>query len=141
MLEQPGPSLAYRIIAICGFAGNLVCIILKKDLYQAQHPDHTALNYRLLMRLEIRLVLGWGCLRELSHIALLFSLPSHASRIGLIGALLSLGLMIGRRIVGHSSDALGRLNMATLTTWFCASISLTFCILARLLVSYVSLQY
>jgi hypothetical protein len=36
-----------------------------------------------------------------------------------VGALLSLGLCVGRPAVGYFSDALGRINMATIMTGFC----------------------
>jgi len=65
-------------------------------------------------------------LSEFGYVVLYFTLPSYASSIGLsvkqgaiVGALLSLGLGVGRPIVGYFSDAMGRLNMATLMTGLC----------------------
>ena len=138
LLERAGPPLAFRILAICEFITNLVCIILVKDRNQVAKPNQNAFNYRLLKRKEIWLVLGWGCLSELGYTVLLFSLPNYARRIGLnaqqgsiVGALLNLGLMIGRPIVGHSSDTLGRINMAMLTTGVCGLMCLLIWIFAK----------
>ncbi len=75
---------------------------------------------------------------ELGYTVLLFSLPNYARRIGLdaqqgsiVGALLNLGLFVGRPILGHSSDTLGRINMATLTTGICGTICLLIWIFAK----------
>lgn len=138
LLERAGPPLTFRILAICEFITNLVCIILVKDRNQVAKPNQNAFNYRLLKRKEIWFVLGWGCLSELGYTVLLFSLPNYARRIGLnaqqgsiVGALLNLGLMIGRPIVGHSSDTLGRINMAMLTTGVCGLMCLLIWIFAK----------
>ena len=137
LLERVGPSKTFRILAICGFTANLVCIILVRDRNQVQRPNHSAFNYRLLTRLEIWLVLGWGCMSELGYTVLLFSLPNYARRIGLnaqqgsiAGGLLNVGLIIGRPLVGHSSDTLGRINMATFTTGLCGLLCLLIWIFA-----------
>lgn len=138
LLEHAGPPLTFRILAICEFVANLICILLIKDRNQTLKPNQTAFNYQLLKRPEIWLVLGWGCLSELGYTVLLFSLPNYARRIGLtaqqgsvVSALLNLGLMIGRPIVGHSSDTLGTINMATITTGFCGSLCLFIWIFAK----------
>jgi MFS family permease len=138
LLERAGPPLTFRILAICEFVANLVSIVLISDRNQTQKPNQSAFNYRLLKRLEIWLVLGWGCMSELGYTVLLFSLPNYARRIGLnaqqgsiVGALLNLGLFIGRPLVGYSSDTLGRINMATLTTGFCGTICLLIWIFAK----------
>ena len=131
LLQQAGPPLTYRVLAICEFVTNLLCVALMRDRDQIVQSNLNAFNYRLLKRMKIWLVLGWGCLSDLGYAVLLFSLPNYARRIGLIarqgsvvGTLLNLGLMIGRPIVGHSSDMWGRINMAMLTTSFCGVICL-----------------
>ena len=138
LLQRAGPPLTFRILAICEFVANLVSIVLISDRNQSQKPNQSAFNYRLLKRMEIWLVLGWGCMSELGYTVLLFSLPNYARRIGLnaqqgsiVGALLNLGLFVGRPLVGHSSDTLGRINIATLTTMFCGTICLLIWIFAK----------
>ena len=122
MLEGSGPALTFRILAICAF----VAIVLLRYRNKVQQPNQSAFNYRLLKRLEIRLAVGWGCLSELGYTILLYSLPNYARRIGLsarqgstVGALLNLGLLIGRPSTGYLSDTWGRINMATVTTGLC----------------------
>ena len=126
MLEGSGPALTFRILAICAFVANLVAIVLLRDRNKVQQPNQSAFNYRLLKRLEIWLVVGWGCLSELGYTILLYSLPNYARRIGLnahqgsiVGALINLGLLIGRPSTGYLSDTWGRINMATATTGLC----------------------
>ena len=126
MLEGSGPALTFRILAICAFVANLVAIILLHDRNKVQQPNQSAFNYRLLKRLEIWLVIGWGCLSELGYTILLYSLPNYAHRIGLnahqgsiVAALINLGLLIGRPSTGYLSDTWGRINMATATTGLC----------------------
>lgn len=126
MLEGSGPALTFRILAICAFVANLVAIILIHDRNKLQQPNQSAFNYGLLKRLEIWLVVGWGCLSELGYTVLLYSLPNYARRIGLnahqgsvVGALINLGLLIGRPSTGYLSDTWGRINLATVTTGLC----------------------
>ena len=138
LLERAGPSLTFRVLAGCEFAVNLLCILTVRDLNHNVKPNHNAFNHRLLRRPEIWLVLGWGCLSELSYAVLLFTLPNYARRIGLtphqgsvVSALLNLGLMVGRPIVGYTSDALGRINMAAATTCICGMICLLIWVFAQ----------
>ena len=126
MLEGSGPALTFRILAICAFVANLVAIILLHDRNKLQQPNQSAFKYGLLKRLEIWLVVGWGCLSELGYTVLLYSLPNYARRIGLnahqssiVGALINLGLLIGRPSTGYLSDTWGRINLATATTGLC----------------------
>ena len=126
MLEGPGPALTFRILAICAFIPNLIAIILLHDRNNVQQPNQSAFDHGLLKRLEIWLMVGWGCLSELGHTVLLYSLPNYARRIGLnahqgsiVGALINLGLLIGRPFTGYLSDTWGRINLATLTTGLC----------------------
>ena len=126
MLEGSGPAWTFRILSICAFIANLVAIVLLRDRNKVQQPNQSAFNYRLLKRLEIWLVVGWGCLSELGYTILLYSLPNYARRIGLnahqgsvVGALINLGLFIGRPSTGYLSDTWGGINMATATTGLC----------------------
>ena len=126
MLERYGPPLTIRVLAACELTSNLIGTIFVQDRNQIQHPNQSAFNWRLLKRIEIWLVIGWGCLSELGYTILLYSLPNYARRIGLnasqgsiVGALINLGLLIGRPFTGYLSDTFGRINMATITTGLC----------------------
>ncbi|KIX03265.1 uncharacterized protein Z518_06817 [Rhinocladiella mackenziei CBS 650.93] len=123
IVESLGVDWGYRILAFCGLAVNFICSMLLKDRNKIVQPLQNAFNYREYGRIEVMLVVIWGVLTELGFIALLYSLPNYATSIGLtpgqgsvVGALLNLGLGIGRPVIGYYSDAFGRLNMATLMT-------------------------
>ena len=73
-----------------------------------------AFNRRLFHRPGNLLIAGWGCMIELGHI-FYYSLPKYAPSVGLhpqqggvAGALLNLGLAVGRPIIGYWSDQVAR---------------------------------
>ena len=138
MLEGSGPPWTFRILAICAFVVNLVAIALIHDRNKLQKPNQAAFNYKLLKRQEIWLIVGWGCLSEFGYTILLYSLPNSARRIGLnahqgsiVGALINLGILIGRPFTGYLSDTLGRINVATVTTGLCGVVCLVIWIFAK----------
>ena len=101
-------------------------------------PSQRSFQYRELARIEVDLIIVWGILTELGYVILLYSLPHYAASIGLsqkqgsvIGAMLNLGLGIGRPLVGYYSDAWGRINMAALMTALCGVFSLAIWLPAR----------
>ena len=137
-IQRIGLPWTYRVLATVGFVVNLSCSLLVKDRNKAVQPYQLAFDYRLFARPEFLLMLGWGFLSELGYIVLLYSLPNYAISIGLtaqqgsvVGALLNLGLGIGRPVVGYFSDAMGRINMATIMTGFCGLICLVIWIFAK----------
>lgn len=78
-------------------------------------------------QVEILLIILWGLSTELGYIILQYSLPTYGSSIGLTpaqgsvsSALLSLGLAIGRPLVGYFSDSFGRINITGVMTFLCA---------------------
>lgn len=138
MLEGSGPPLTFRILAICTFVANFVAIVLIHDRNKMQQPNQSAFNYQLLKRIEIWLIIGWGCLSELGYTILLYSLPNYARRVGLsahqgsiVGALINLGLLIGRPATGWLSDTLGSINMAAITTGLCGIFCLVIWIFSK----------
>lgn len=68
----------------------------------------------------------WGVTTDLGYIALIYSLPNYASSIGLspqqgsvTGAILNLGLTLGRPLTGYLSDKLGRITVPMILTALC----------------------
>lgn len=123
IVQSLGVNWAYRILALCGLAANSVSSILLKDRNVQVRPTQYTFNYREYGHIEVVLLILWGVFTELGYIVLLYSLPNYASSIGLtpgqgsvVGALLNLGLGIGRPVIGYYSDAFGRLNIATVMT-------------------------
>jgi MFS family permease len=138
IIQNLGFRWTYRILAFCGLAVNFICSLLIKDRNTAVKPVQTAFNYREYGHIEVLLVVAWGVFTELGYIVLLYSLPNYATSIGLstsqgsvVGAMLSLGLGIGRPVIGYYSDAFGRINMATLMTAFCGVLCLALWVPAK----------
>ena len=130
-IESLGLQWTYRLLAMCTLIVNLTCSILSRDRNERVKPNTYAFDYREYGRIEVILVVCWGFLTELGYIALLYSLPNYAASIGLnprqgslVGAVLSVGIGIGRPVVGYCSDAFGRINMATTATAFCGLLCL-----------------
>lgn len=137
-IETLGTAWTYRILAFCSLGVNLVASLLFRDRNKSVKPQQIAFNYREFGNIEVILVTIWGLMTELGYIVLLYSLPSYANQIGLshsqgsvIGAFLSLGLGIGRPIVGYISDKFGRINVAMAMTAFCGMICLVMWVPAR----------
>lgn len=131
-IQTVGLPWTYRILAFCTLAANLISTLLFKDRSRTAKPTQTAFNYREYGRVEVLLVIFWGFTTELGYITLLYSLPNYANSIGLthsqgavVGAVLNLGLAIGRPIIGYCSDSFGRLNVAGAMTAFCGILCLT----------------
>jgi MFS family permease len=54
-----------------------------------------------------------------------------AQQGSIVGALLNLGTVIGRPIIGQLSDTMGRINIVTLMTGWCGMICLVIWIFAK----------
>lgn len=129
--ESLGWRWALRVLAASGFAVNLVCALVLRDRNKQIKPSLVIFDWRKLGRYEILLIVAWGALSELGYIALYYSMPSYAASIGLsakqgsiAGTMVSVGLAIGRPVMGYYSDALGRINMAAFGTGFCGLLCL-----------------
>ena len=125
-VQTIGLPWTYRILAFCSLAVNLISSILLKDRKTINREKEKAFDFRDYGRIQVLLVVTWGFLTELGYIVLLYSLPNYATSIGLsasqgsvIGAMLNLGLGIGRPLIGYYSDVLGRINMASIMTAIC----------------------
>lgn len=125
-VQTIGLPWTYRILAFCSLAVNLISSILLKDRKTVDREKEKAFDFRDYGRIQVLLVVTWGFLTELGYIVLLYSLPNYATSIGLsasqgsvIGAMLNLGLGIGRPLIGYYSDVLGRINMASIMTAIC----------------------
>jgi len=138
MIQHIGLAWTWRVLALTSGVTTLICTLLIRDRNKAVLPNQTAFDLQMFQRPELILFIGWGFFSELGYVVLWFSLPAYASSIGLsaqqgsvIGALLNLGSVIGRPIVGYMSDRQGRLNIATLMTAFCGVICLFIWVFAK----------
>lgn len=128
IIEKLGVRWAYRILALCSLSANLLASFLLKEWGTRSQTtaDELRFNFRDFRRIEVLLITLWGASTELGFIILLYSLPSYAASIGLsssqgsvANALFSLGMALGRPLVGYCSDSFGRINMAAAMTLLC----------------------
>jgi predicted MFS family arabinose efflux permease len=125
MIQQIGLEWAWRLLALISCVVNIICTLLIRDRNKFILPSQIAFDVRLFQRPEFLLVLGWGFFSEMGYVVLWFSLPAYAASVGLsaqqgsiVGALLNLGTVVGRPLVGQLSDSMGRINIATpMTAW------------------------
>ncbi|RJE21187.1 transporter [Aspergillus sclerotialis] len=126
-IQAMGIAATYRVLAFCALGGNLISSLLMKDRrsFREERRGRT-FNHRDLSHFEVLLMVLWGVTTELGYVTLVYSLPNYATSIGLnpqqgsiTGAILNLGLTIGRPLVGYFSDALGRITISTVMTAFC----------------------
>lgn len=125
-IESVGWGWTYIILAASTLAVNLTCTILMKDRNKLVRPHKRSFDMRQLAHISTWLIIVWGWLTELGYVTLLYSLPNYAISIGLtahqgsvVGAMLNLGLALGRPPIGYCSDKFGRINVAVLTTALC----------------------
>ncbi|KAK3688054.1 major facilitator superfamily domain-containing protein [Podospora appendiculata] len=142
LIAVSGPAWTWRILSITSLVFNIVCSLALRERVITTPPTtahrRSAFNPRTLVQTQIVLVLCWGFLTEFGYVALWYSLPSYATSIGLVPAqgavvqaVLSLGLGVGRPVVGYYSDRVGRINMALGMTLLCSLLCLTLWTLAR----------
>jgi MFS family permease len=101
-----------------------------KDRNKNVKPNQRAFNLALFKNPEFLLLLVWGFFSMLGYTILLFSLPNFARGIGLsedqasiVGAMVNLGMAVGRPILGFYSDTLGGIKMDTGATFFGSLVS------------------
>ncbi|KAF3916155.1 hypothetical protein AA313_de0204387 [Arthrobotrys entomopaga] len=127
MLQSLGLAWTFRITAIIAFVINSTCSILIKDRNKKINPEIKMFDLKILKRIEFLYVVGWGAFSMLGYVVILYSLPNYGVSVGLsqkqgsiMGAMLNLGMAIGRPLVGLYSDSWGRINIAGSLTFICA---------------------
>lgn len=125
LIKQLGIAWTLRVLAAVQATVNTVCALLIRDRNRQIGTSLASFRWRLFRRLEYQLFLGWSVFSMLGFVVLLLSLADYATSVGLTAhqgsvlvALLNVGQAVGRPTVGLLSDTVGRLNIATLTTFF-----------------------
>lgn len=138
MLKSIGIAWCFRVLGLVALGVNAVCITLIRDRNKIIGSRHAALDVKLFKRPEYLLLNGYGFFSMLGYIALVFSLAAYAKSIGasasqasVVSAILNLGQGLGRPPTGYFSDSIGRINMAGLTTLFCALLAFVVWIFAN----------
>jgi len=124
MLKKFGLAWTFRTTAIIAFVVNTTCSLLLRDRNKQINPNQKSFDTKLLRRKEFLLITGWGFFSMLGYIVILYSLPSYGVSVGLtktqgsiMGAMLNLGMALGRPLIGYYSDSVGRLNIAGVMTF------------------------
>lgn len=131
LVQSVGVSWTYRVLACSTLVMNGVSSVLLRDRDKFVRPLQGTFSYRELGHVEVVLLVAWGFVTDIGYVVLLFSLPHYAESLGLsstqgsiVGAMLNLGIAIGRPLIGYYSDTLGRLNMAGVMTALCGVLCL-----------------
>ncbi|KAF2452407.1 major facilitator superfamily domain-containing protein [Lineolata rhizophorae] len=130
---------AFRVLCFAQLGANAAATALLRDRNAAIGSALLPFDARLFRQPPYALLLCWASLCMLGYVVLLFSLPNYAeARLGLspaqgsvLGALLNLGQAVGRPPIGYFSDAVGRLNMATVMTALAGALCLLVWVFAR----------
>ena len=138
MIRTIGLAWCFRVLGLVSFGVNAICITLIRDRNKIIGSRHAAFEMKLFKRPEYLLLNGYGFFSMLGYIALVFSLADYAKKMGLhasqaavLSAILNLGRGLGRPPTGYFSDSIGRINMAGLTTFFCALLAFVVWVFAK----------
>ncbi|KAL6251057.1 hypothetical protein RBB50_001265 [Rhinocladiella similis] len=120
LINDLGLAWTFRILGFITFAVNLTAINLLRDRNKQTGSRHKAFDLDVLRRPEFLFVQGWSWFSMLGYTILVFSIPAYARSIGMspnqgsvLGAVFNAGQMVGRPLIGLTSDRWGRLNLAT----------------------------
>lgn len=123
MITSLGVDWSFRITAVCAATVNIVCALLIRDRNKQINPEQHGFDIRLLRRLELLCITAWAAFSILGYTIVLFSIPNNALQNGLtsrqgaiLGALVNMGMAIGRPLVGFLSDRFGRVKVVLLAT-------------------------
>ncbi|KAI0484755.1 major facilitator superfamily transporter [Xylariaceae sp. FL0804] len=131
MIHRIGLAWTFRILAILCFVVNGTVSFFIRDRNQAIGSSHVAFNWKLFKRPSFLMFEAWMVLSVIGYTILVFSIVSYCQAIGLsssqaslVGALFNLAQGVGRPVIGLSSDAVGRLNVANICTLLCGLLCL-----------------
>lgn len=143
MIPRLGFPWTMRILGIICFAINLCCgSLLRLPPGAPLRATGGTMRFSVVLNFKCTLLFIWGALSAMGYVVLMFSLSSYAVAVGLsqhqgsiASALINLGQVFGRPIVGVLSDKLGRFNVAFAATLFSGILCFVFWIFAKSMVS------
>ncbi|KAB8237213.1 major facilitator superfamily domain-containing protein [Aspergillus alliaceus] len=133
IIQTLGFRETYRMLSYCNLVADLVSALLLKDRKQSQSRRvPRTFDYRSISQIDSLLLGFWGVTTEIGYITydtcfLTMPHPSallHNGTRSVAGASLSLGLIIGRPIVGYPSGSFGRITNPMLMTGLCGTYAL-----------------
>ncbi|KAI1152362.1 major facilitator superfamily transporter [Nemania diffusa] len=131
MIQNIGLAWTFRSLAIICFVVNGVACLFIRDRNKALSSVHIAFNWKLFKRPSFIMFQLWVTLSLIAYTILVFSIVAYCQAVGLtssqaslVGALFNLAQGIGRPAIGLSSDRVGRLNIANISTLWCGILCL-----------------
>ncbi|KAL5044229.1 hypothetical protein BDW71DRAFT_215784 [Aspergillus fruticulosus] len=142
MMDRWGPSWTYRTLAIVQIVVSSCCVLVLRDNDGANsrsaNREMRAINFRVGRRYEVCLFLAWSFFSVMGFMVIWFSLSTYSRSIGLtaeqgsiVTAVMNIGQIVGRPLVGYYSDAVGRINIATAATFLSGVLCLSLWVCSR----------
>ncbi|KAH8891628.1 MFS general substrate transporter [Thozetella sp. PMI_491] len=133
MILRLSLAWALRITGLASVAATVVAALFVHDRNRQIRPTQLALDFNLLRRKTVVLLLLWAFITMFGYITLLFSLSDFALSVGLsssqatdIVGFLNIGTAIGRPIIGLASDHISRIKTASTLTFICGILCFAF---------------
>lgn len=124
MIANIGLAWALRITGIVPGICNIVAATFLRSRNKQIKPTLRGFDFRLFRNEAVLLVLGWGFMNLLGYMVILYSLSDFARSLGLqpgkaaaVTAILNVGTLVGRPLIGMASDRYGRIQVAGLATF------------------------
>lgn len=126
LIEKLGMAWAQRFVGIVCCAMLCICAIFVKERRSLfKHKRTKVVNLQLLSRLDIWMAIIWGTLTMMCYGIVLYTLAPYAVSVGLtheqasiLSSILSVGIIVGRPLLGHLADVIGSINAALVSTFF-----------------------
>ncbi|KAL4998972.1 major facilitator superfamily domain-containing protein [Aspergillus recurvatus] len=142
MMDRWGPGWTYRVLAIVQIVVSSCCVLTLRDNDRAStqngNRELKSIDFRVGQRYEVWLFLVWSFFSVMGFMVIWFSLSTFSRSIGLtaaqgsiVTAVMNLGQIVGRPLVGYYSDAVGRINIATAATFVSGVLCLSLWICSR----------
>ncbi|KAK5050055.1 hypothetical protein LTR84_004175 [Exophiala bonariae] len=123
MIENMSLAWSLRIIGLVSFVVLLVATFLIRDRNEKIRPKIKAVDFGLLERVNVWLLIGYTFFSILGYIVFIYTLSAFGlslgltqSQAGIITGMLNVGTAIGRPFVGVISDHYGRITTAGILT-------------------------
>lgn len=123
LIDSVGIAWAQRYVGLFTFGVCLLSGVFIKERKGLFKRKLKAYNFELLKRSDIWLAIVWGTITMLCYGIVLYTMAPFAVSIGLshqkasiLSAVVSVGIIVGRPILGHLADTIGSINAALFST-------------------------
>jgi MFS family permease len=130
MIGRIGLPWTLRVLGIIALVVNGVCALLIRDRNKQVGAVLSAFRLDLWRRLEFLFFLSWAFFAILAYVVVVFSVADYAQAVGftpsqgsIVAACFNLSQGLLRPVIGWSSDRMGRINVAGLSTLVASLVS------------------